>query len=639
MASEGGRRPRDSRGLQRVARQSGARASGEERTSGKQRLLFILIPPVLILALVAGLFLLADRSDAGPELDGDLCPVAAGGIAARALYLVDLQKPLDEGRRTLPGALLRSLTLELGAQTELRVFALTQDSAAPRRLLDRLCKPYGNADLAAEGAKDQGSAIRDCDNLPAQIPQHIRDGATKFCARRGALSERLDRLAERQSIEPVGNAYLIEALEETSLEFAELPPGPRSLHIFSDMMQHAHWYSHAELGWNGWSFNGFQERRQAQDEFVGPRPPAIADAAVTLYYTPRQGVTSLPRAKAVHKNFWRDYFTDAAGTEPRFDEQPTMAAYQSAPLMNQQAEVAEAEQERERLRQEEMQQQLAEMERQQAEMEQARQQAEAEEQEREARMAQLRQEREQLAQEEAERQRAEAAVAEAEAAAAAAAEAEAAIAEAEAQAEAAEQEEAAPPEPAIAQTPPEEEPESEPPAVAQAEPEPPAEQPAPQEAPAAQPEEAAAEAATPAVAEAEPEPPAEEPSLQAPPAVAAEPPAVAASPPPPCGLRLKSSFTNAGDIYPGGHRVDYGAATIVASYVVNERGETEDDQILIDTESSVVGRARNFNLFADEVRNLIGRWEFDFMQPEDGSACTRSQSLSTQFQFQFNRRR
>ena len=569
------------------------------------------------------MFLLADRSDAGPELDGDLCPVADGGIAARALYLVDLQKPLDEGRRTLPGALLRSLTLELDAHTELRVFALTQDSAAPRRLLDRLCKPYGNADLAAEGAKDQGSAIRDCDNLPAQIPQHIRDGATKFCARRGALSERLDRLAERQSIEPVGSAYLIEALEETSLEFAELPPGPRSLHIFSDMMQHARWYSHADLGWNGWSFSGFLERRQAQDEFVGPRPPAIADAAVTLYYTPRQGVTSLPRAKAVHKNFWRGYFRDAAGIDPRFDEQPTMAAYQSAPLMNQQAEVAEAEQteqEREQLRQEqeEAQQQIAEIERQQAEMEQARQQAEADEREREARMAELRQAREQLAQEEAERQRAEAAEA--------------------AAAEAAEREEAEPPEPAIAQTP-EEEPVPEPPAVAQAEAEPPAEQPAPQEAPAAQPEEAVAEAATPAVAEAEPEPPAEEPSLPAPPAVAAESPAVAASPPPPCALRLKSPFLNAGDIYPGGHRVDYGAATIIASYVVNERGETEDDQIVIDTERSVIERARNFDLFADEVRSLIGRWEFDFMQPEDGSACTRGQALSSQFQFQFNRRR
>ena len=85
--------------------------------------------------------------------------------------------------------------------------------------------------------------------------------------------------------------------------------------------------------------------------------------------------------------------------------------------------------------------------------------------------------------------------------------------------------------------------------------------------------------------------------------------------------------------------MDYGAATIVASYVVNERGETEDDQILIDAERSVVERARHFDLFADEVRSLVGRWEFDFTQPEDGSACSRGQALSSQFQFQFNRRR
>ena len=85
--------------------------------------------------------------------------------------------------------------------------------------------------------------------------------------------------------------------------------------------------------------------------------------------------------------------------------------------------------------------------------------------------------------------------------------------------------------------------------------------------------------------------------------------------------------------------MDYGAATIIASYVVNERGETEDDQILIDAERSAVERARHFELFADEVRSLIGRWEFDFTQPEDGSACTRGQALSSQFQFQFNRRR
>ena len=625
-----------------MARQSAARASGEAKASGKQRLFFILIPPILILGLVAALLLLGDRSDGGPELDGDLCPVATHNIAARAVYLVDLQKPLDEGRRALAGKLLHGLTLELAGGTELRVFALTQDSAAPRRLLDRLCKPYDNADIAAEGAKDGGSDLRDCDNLPAQIPQHIRQSATRFCGRRDALGERLDRLAERQRIEPVPNAFLIEALEETSLEFAEMPPGPRLLYVFSDMMQHAPWYSHAELGWNGWSFGGFLERRQAQDEFVGPRPPAIAAANVTLFYTPRQGITSLPRAKAVHKNFWQDYFADAAGAQARFQEQPTMAAYQSASIMGQPAEIAATEQEREQERQEreEAEQQLAQMEQEQAEQERAEQERAQAEQERveqeRAEQQRIQAEQEQAALQEEARQQA------------AAQEREAQMAERRREREQLAQEEAARAEAAAEADAPE--PAAEPP-PAFAEPEPPPEEPSASEAPApavqvetpvlteARPEEGPAEEAPlqeqPAAVAEQPEPPA---AQQEAPAPAVAPESVAAADLPACGLRLKSAFLNTEDIYPGGHRVDYGSATIVASYVVNEQGETLDDQVTIDAERSSLSQSQNFDLFANAVRALIERWEFDFVESEDG-ACTKGQGLSSQFQFQFNRRR
>ena len=608
-----------------MARQSAARASGEAKASGKQRLFFILIPPILILGLVAALLLLGDRSDAGPELDGDLCPIAPQSIAARAVYLVDLQKPLDEGRRALAGELLRSLTLELASGTELRVFALAQDSAAPRRQLDRLCKPYDNADIAAEGAKDQGSDIRDCDNLPAQIPQHIRQSATQFCERRDTLGDRLDRLAERQRTEPVPNAYLIEALEETSLEFAEMSPGPRSLYVFSDMMQHAPWYSHAELGWNGWSFGGFLGRRQAQEEFVGPRPPSIEAAQVTLFYTPRQGITSLPRAKAVHKNFWRDYFADATGAQPRFQEQPTMASYQSALFMDQSAEFAATEQERE-------QTQLAQMEQEQAAEEQAAQERAAEE-----RAAQERAAEERAAQERAAEERAaeERAAQERARELAAAQEREAQIAEEQRR----ERERLAQEEAARAQA--EAVAEADAQAPAASEPEPPPEEPSASEAPTP-----AVQAETSVLTEAQPERPAEEAPIEEQPAAVAEQPeppevrpeeAVAANLPA-CGLRLKSAFLSAEDIYPGGHRVDYGSATIVASYAVNERGETVDDQVIIDAERSSASQPRRFDLFANAVRTLINRWEFDFVEAEDG-ACMKDQELSSQFQFQFNRRR
>ena len=384
------------------------------QTSGRlQRRLLIFIPPAIILIFVLALVFTADTEDAGLERDADLCPLADADISARAVFLVDLVKPLDDGRQGLPGELLRSLTLGLDANAELRVFTLAQDAAAPRHLLGRLCKPYNNADLAFAGAKDQSGEVPDCGDLPAQLPQNLRSNATQFCARRNALSERLDQIGERRGAGPVDNAHLIEALEETSLEFAELP-GPRALFVFSDMMQHTYWYSHPELGWNGWSFGRFLDWRQAQDALVGPRPAPIGETDVTIFYTPRDALTAQLRIKAVHKGFWRDYFADAVGAEPSFQDQPAMAAYQVIPLMSPTSEgqLAElAEEERLRLRQEheEAERALAQVEQEQAALAEARQRAAEEERKQAARIAELRRQQEALAAREAERAAAEAA--------------------------------------------------------------------------------------------------------------------------------------------------------------------------------------------------------------------------------------
>ena len=85
------------------------------------------------------------------SLDEDLCPVVASEIDARATYLIDLRKPLAQPR--LPGNLLRDVSMDIAANTELSVFALTENAGAPRQLLGKLCKPYANADLAVAGGE------------------------------------------------------------------------------------------------------------------------------------------------------------------------------------------------------------------------------------------------------------------------------------------------------------------------------------------------------------------------------------------------------------------------------------------------------------------------------------------------------
>ena len=100
---------------------------------------------------------------------------------------------------------------------------------------------------------------------------------------------RLDGLVIQQRDAPVANAYLVEAIEDTILEFAEFS-GRRSLYIFSDMMQHATWHSQPE---GGVEYGGSGDPRDAQISLF-PLPHAVDDLRVKIFYVPRRGVTRGP---------------------------------------------------------------------------------------------------------------------------------------------------------------------------------------------------------------------------------------------------------------------------------------------------------------------------------------------------------
>ena len=284
----------------------------------------LLLVPVVALAVV--LPFLADKET---KLDGDLCPIDADAIGGRAVLLLDLRKPLGTSRN-LPAELLRQVSVGIERDTELRVFALTADPLAPRMFLDRLCKPYDAAELAPSTAEDRRGEGRDCDEMLAQLPHRLRERAAGFCARREAIARRIDGLTAEPRGPTVPNAYLIEAIEDTRLELAQTPRPP-ALYIFSDMMQHAEWYSHPEAGPNGWHHADLARARQQAGTLVANPSPPDPDLEVTIFYAPRQGVTDQPRTIGAHKQFWRTYF---AGTGPlKFVDQPTLPAYEVAQLV------------------------------------------------------------------------------------------------------------------------------------------------------------------------------------------------------------------------------------------------------------------------------------------------------------------
>ena len=313
---------------------------------GKMRLRGLVFLATII-ALIG--FALAFDPDVAfdPTLDDDLCPMDTEPTAS-ATFLVDLSKPLDPDHRALPGAVLHDVSLGLAVGTELRVFAVARTPDAPREYLGRACKPYANSDLQVDQAKDQRDRPRDCDDVPAQISHAVRDAAKRYCARRDVLVERVDALADSTGGGPVANAYLIEALEDTALEFEERA-GPRQLYVVSDLMQHAAWYSHFDLGWQWWRFEDFVTMRGKRPGAMGPRPPT-ADIDVTLFYIGRRGLNDQPQPRRALRQFWCEYFDPA---EPVFEEQPMMEHYDAVPLMGVRTEADRMrlmlEQERERL--------------------------------------------------------------------------------------------------------------------------------------------------------------------------------------------------------------------------------------------------------------------------------------------------
>ena len=271
---------------------------------------------------------------------------AGSDVAHRAVFLIDLRKPVDSTYESLPGALLGEVSRELPANTELSVFALSAYAEAPRTLIGRMCKPYENGDLVVEAAKDWAGAERDCDDLPAQIPGALRNSAARFCHQREAVRRRIDALAAERRGRLSTDAYLVEALDETSRDLATASV-PTSLYVFSDMIQHAAWYSHVDVQWDEWDFESFAAARKAETLSVEPTASPGADVPVKIFYVARAGTTAREVPQLTHKHFWMSYFGDAALT---FEDQPTMAGFDAEPLMNIPTPEELAAYERERVR-------------------------------------------------------------------------------------------------------------------------------------------------------------------------------------------------------------------------------------------------------------------------------------------------
>ena len=573
-----------------------------QRHTGARRIAVFGLPIVVLAAVVWGIAVFFERPSTTVARDADLCPVA-DAVSGRTVFLLDLRKPLSESGRALIGETLREVASGLVANAELRVFTLSGTDAAPRRRIDRLCRPYDESTLASHGASALGEDA--CGNLPADLPE--REAAVQFCARRDALEQRIDSLAAPAGT--VANAFLVEAIEETSLEFADLP-GPKALVVFSDMVQHAPWHSQAERAATV-GFTEFDRLRAQQNARIGPPPPAPQNVDVTIFYLPRMGMTEDAQQRRGHKRFWQEYVMDAFHTAPIFNELPAMPAYEVVSFGSQSTnELAAAE----RLQQEreEAERLLEQVVRERAALEQAQRTAAVSAPAPVAAQAglALEQASDALAEVADETALSSADEASSQAAAESATDPQTTSGEADAP---------SPPSDAIAES----DAGDEPPQVAS------------EEQVASAEQIASAEQVASAEREAVEPPAASQPTTPPPPLPEDLANLDAAPSSAPCPVQLKRRFEG---LLPAPPRLPSRAAerlataTIAVRYMVDDQGATVDSEVSIVESETTVNPPAYLPQFSASARELVEEWEFDFMPTADAN-CTRQQELTVRFRF------
>lgn len=273
---------------------------GASPRSRSQRGVFALVP----MAAAASAFFLSTGStlpsaeanvavSVVPEVpvDAALCPRDSAAAGRRAVYLIDLSKPLLGKRQSLPGDLLDRLANRLDKGDELAVFAVSEYALAPRIPLGQLCKPYAAADIARPTKTHVAPGESECGKLPVQMPHALREAATAFCEQRERLRQRVDDLAARHTARG-DHARLVEAIEETVAEIPADAPAP-TLHIFSDTFQEADWRSHAQVNGRRWVFaRGTAEQEHAIAVAAKSPEPARLAATVEIVYSPRLDSTT-----------------------------------------------------------------------------------------------------------------------------------------------------------------------------------------------------------------------------------------------------------------------------------------------------------------------------------------------------------
>lgn len=289
---------------------------GESDTENKNKwgyvLIFVFIPITLLiiwLALKTNLEI--------PLNPVSLCPNEQHNIIGTTYILIDFSEPLSKRQRNELRTLIVKTSASLQKHERLSISRMEPDRKNTRVSLHDFCNP---ADLE-NIKKAVGRSIdpkRDCPAIVKKefpFPKRVGEATSKLIHNICKNLDDLDKKVEDviRMIPPINfeepRSYIIGSIEDVMTDANDSPSGTRRLVVFSDMLQHADWFSQYEKRHGAWTMDNIEQRRKKYAPNHMKTPPQNNFDEVLLCYQPNgHAILKSARNKNAHRAMWKGYF-------------------------------------------------------------------------------------------------------------------------------------------------------------------------------------------------------------------------------------------------------------------------------------------------------------------------------------------
>lgn len=304
-------------------RKSRQRRSSEERETENNSdnkwgyFLMVVFVPIALLVIWSG----NKTSIKIPINPVSLCPNDSQHIVDTTYILIDLSESLSREQRNELQTSIEVASENLQKYGRLSISHMQPDLNNPRDHLSDLCNSADLEDIKNAVGRSVDPS-RDCPNIingefifHNRVGKTMRDHIRNICKNLGDLDKKIkDAISTIPQTNPEqARSYIIGSIEDVMTDADSIPSTtPTRLVIFSDMLQHADWFSQYRKRHGAWTMDNINQRRKKYAPDLMKTPPQNNFDEVLLCYQPNShAILKSAENRNAHRTMWKDYFKDS----------------------------------------------------------------------------------------------------------------------------------------------------------------------------------------------------------------------------------------------------------------------------------------------------------------------------------------